>query len=190
MSGLRREQAPRRAAALPARLDHHTLERYEGVWLVLALIMVILLFGGVLASFVSGTYPSLTGESGHHITGVENGRLDPRNFAGTPFATPGVRRNADGTYEGFVVARAFQFEPAVLKVPAGQPIVLHVTSADVLHGFFIEGTNINTTAIPGQVSSFTTTFQRPGLLHVICNEYCGAGHHNMMTRLVVEVAAP
>ena len=181
--------APRPRPEYP-RLDHRTLERYEALWLGIATVMVVLLFAGVLASFLSGTYPSLTGEGGHHISGVQNGRLDPKNLAATPFATPGLRRNADGTYEAFVVAKAFQFEPAVLKVPAGQPITLHVTSVDVLHGFFVEGTNINTTAIPGQVSSFTTTFRRPGTLNVVCNEYCGIGHHNMINRLTVEVAAP
>ncbi|WP_243398519.1 cytochrome c oxidase subunit II [Deinococcus koreensis] len=173
-----------------ARLDHHTLERYETIWLGLSVIMVVLLFVAVLASFVSGTYPSLTGESGHHVAGVRNGRVDPRLLGATPFATPGTRQNADGTYEAFVVARAFQFEPAVLKVPAGQPVTIHVTSADVMHGLMIVGTNINTTVIPGQVSSFTTTFRREGTLDVICNEYCGSGHHGMISRLTVEVGPP
>ncbi|MFK7602278.1 cytochrome c oxidase subunit II [Deinococcus sp. SM5_A1] len=179
--------APRPAGQ---RLDHHTLEKYENIWFGIATVMALFLFVTVLASFFSGTYPSLTGESGHHITGVKNGRLNPKNFAATPFATPGLRQNADGTYEAFVVARAFQFEPAVLKVPVGKPITIHVTSADVLHGYFIEGTNINTTAIPGQVSSFTTTFRRPGTLNVICNEYCGTGHHNMLGGVKVEVQEP
>ncbi|MFC6666219.1 hypothetical protein ACFP9V_13280 [Deinococcus radiopugnans] len=89
-----------------------------------------------------------------------------------------------------MIARAFQFEPAVLKVPVGQPVTIHVTSADVLHGYFIEGTNINATAIPGQVSSFTTTFRRPGTLNLICNEYCGTGHHNMINSVKVEVQEP
>lgn len=179
-----------RVPGAATRLDHHTLERYESAWFVLALVMVVLLFAAVLTSFVSGTSPSLTGEGGHHIAGVRNGRLDPKQLAATPFATPGVRRNADGSLEAFVVARAFQFEPAVLKVPVGEPVTIHVTSADVLHGLMIEGTNVNATVIPGQVSSFTTTFRTPGELDVICNEYCGTGHHNMLSRLQVEVTAP
>ena len=181
---------PSPQGAPPARLDHHTLERYENVWFGIAVVLSVLLFVAVLASFVSGTYPSLTGERGHHLAGVQNGRLDPRNLAATPFATPGLRRNADGTYEAFVVARAFQFDPAVLRVPAYTTVTIHVTSADVMHGYFIEGTTINTTAIPGQVSSFTTTFGAPGPLNVVCDEYCGTGHHNMINRVVVEAPAP
>lgn len=177
-------------APVPApRLDHHTLERYENIWFLIASIMAVLLFVAVLASFFSGTYPSLTGEGGHHIEGVQNGRIDPRNFAGTPFAEPGVRENPDGSLEVFVVGRAYQFQPAVLRVPAGRPVTFHVTSADVLHGYYVEGTNINATAIPGQVSSFTTTFRRAGTRQVICNEYCGTGHHNMINRVIVEPQA-
>lgn len=184
--------SPRSAGpgAAGSRLDHHTLEKYENIWFGIATVMILLLFVTVLASFFSGTYPSLKGEGGHHITGVKNGRLNPKNFAATPFATPGLRQNADGSYEAFVVARAFQFEPAVLKVPVGQPVTIHLTSADVLHGYFIEGTNINATTIPGQVSSFTTTFRRTGTLNVICNEYCGTGHQNMINSVRVEVQEP
>lgn len=168
------------------RLEHHTLERLETIWFGIAVAMLILLFASVTASFVSGTYPALRGEGSHHISGVTNGRLDPRNLAATPFATPGLRENPDGSLEAFVVARAFAFQPAVLRVPAGRPITFHVTSADVLHGYQVGGTNINATAMPGQVASFTTTFDRVGDLGVICNEYCGTGHHNMINRVIVE----
>ncbi|WP_034385767.1 cytochrome c oxidase subunit II [Deinococcus sp. YIM 77859] len=168
------------------RLEHHTLERLENIWLGVAIVMNVLLFTSAIASFVSGTYPSLRGEGGHHITGVQNGRIDPKNIAATPFAKPGLRENPDGTLEAFVVAKAFAFEPTVLRVPAGRPVTFHVTSLDVLHGYQVEGTNINATAIPGQVASFTTTFRRPGTLSTICNEYCGIGHHNMVTRVIVE----
>ncbi|ABF44320.1 cytochrome c oxidase, subunit II [Deinococcus geothermalis DSM 11300] len=168
------------------RLEHHTLERYESVWLGIAAVMAVLLFASTLASFISGTYPALRGEGGHHISGVTNGRLDPRNIAATPFAQPGLRENPDGSLEAFVVAKAFAFEPAVLRVPAGRPVTFHVTSADVMHGYEVAGTNINVTAIPGQVTSFSTTFRQPGTHTTLCNEYCGIGHHNMINRVVVE----
>ena len=74
--------APRSAGQ---RLDHHTLEKYENIWFGIATVMILLLFVTVLASFFSGTYPSLNGEGGHHITGVKNGRLNPKNFAATSF---------------------------------------------------------------------------------------------------------
>ena len=180
---------PSSPAPVP-RLEHHTLERYENIWFGIAVVISVLLFVAVLTSFISGTYSAIQGEGAHHITGVTNGRLDPRNLAATPFAQPGLRENPDGTLEAFVVARAFAFQPAALRVPAGRPVTIHITSADVMHGYQVEGTNINATAIPGQVASFTTTFRRPGTLSLICNEYCGVGHHNMLGRVVVEPAQP
>lgn len=169
------------------RLEHHSLERIENVWFGIAVVLCLLLSVGTLASFISGTYPALSGEGGgHHLPGVENGRLDPKNLAATPFARPGLRENPDGSLEVFVVARAFNFEPAALRVPAGRKITFYVTSADVLHGYGIDGTNINVTAMPGQVASFSTTFRYAGTSSVVCNEYCGTGHHNMISRVIVE----
>ncbi|MFC4427218.1 cytochrome c oxidase subunit II [Deinococcus navajonensis] len=172
------------------RLEHHTLERIETVWLGLATVIALLLFTSVLASFLSGTIPSLSGEGGHQLTGVAKGRLDPKDIASTPFATPGLRENPDGTLEAFVVAKAFAFDPPVLRVPAGRPITFHITSADVMHGYQVEGTNINVNVIPGQVASFTTTFRYTGTRSAVCNEYCGTGHHNMIGRVIIEAPKP
>lgn len=173
----------------PQRLTHHRLERYENTWFGVAAFMSILLFVGVIASFFSGTYPSIKGEgSSHHLSGVTNGRLDPNNLSGTPFEASklGLVQNEDGTYEAFVVGKAFQFQPSNLIVPIGKPITFHITSVDVLHGFYVEGTNINSSVLPGQVSSFTTVFKKKGRLNVICNEYCGTGHHNMLSVVTVK----
>lgn len=172
------------------RLDHHTLELYENIWFGVSVIMSLLLALAVFASFVSGTTPRIEGEggAGHHITGVKNGRINPKNFAGTPFATPGLVKNTDGTYSAFVVGKAFAFDPPVLKVPAGVPVTFYVTSADVMHGYYVEKTNINVNVMPGQVASFTTTFKNLGPLNVVCDEYCGVGHHNMVNKIIVEAA--
>lgn len=170
------------------RLTHHTLEKYENIWFGIAVVLSVMLAVAVLASFFSGTIPRIEGEggAGHHLAGVTNGRINPKNFAGTPFAKPGVVQNEDGSVSVFVVARAFQFDPPVLRLPAGKPVTFHVTSADVLHGYYVEKTNINVSVIPGQVASFTTTFKHPGPLNIICDEYCGVGHHNMLNKIIVE----
>lgn len=174
-----------------SRLDHHTLERYETIWLGIATVMSVLLAVAVFASFLSGTTPRLEDEGGaHHLTGVVNGRIAPKNLAGTPFATPGVVEREDGSVDVFVLAKAFQFEPPVVRVPAGKKVNFYVTSADVLHGYYVETTNINATVVPGQVAAFSTTFRHPGTVNVICDEYCGTGHHNMINKIIVEAPKP
>lgn len=185
-------------SAPPARLDHHALERYETAWLGVAAVMTALLFVGVLASVVSGTSPLLDAGSGHaHDGPIVRGRVDPKNLAATPFAKPGLvvdaagqpLLNDQGTLDAYLVAGNFTFQPAVLRVPAGVPVTLHVTATDVAHGFQVTGTNINAEILPGHVASLTVTFRHPGEQHAICNEYCGVGHHNMITRFVVDPPA-
>lgn len=170
------------------RLTHATMEKYENIWFGVATAMSIMLAVAVFASFLSGTVPRIEGEggAGHHLEGVVNGRINPKNLAGTPFKTPGVVYSADGSQTVFVVARAFAFDPGTIKVKAGVPVTFHITSADVLHGYYVEKTNINVSVIPGQVTSFTTTFKSPGTLNIVCDEYCGTGHHNMLNKIIVE----
>ena len=170
------------------RLTHATMEKYENIWFGVATAMSIMLAVAVFASFLSGTVPRIEGEggAGHHLEGVVNGRINPKNLAGTPFSRPGVTTNEDGSQTVFVVGRAFAFDPGTIKVKAGVPVTFHITSADVLHGYYVEKTNINVSVIPGQVTSFTTTFKSPGTLNIVCDEYCGTGHHNMLNKIIVE----
>jgi cytochrome c oxidase subunit 2 len=85
-----------------------------------------------------------------------------------------------------VVAMMYAFMPADIRVPAGRPVTFRLTSADVTHGFQIVGTNGNTMVVPGYVSQFTTVFREPGEYLIVCNEYCGLGHHVMSAKLIVE----
>jgi cytochrome c oxidase subunit 2 len=59
------------------------------------------------------------------------------------------------------------------------------TTKDVIHGFEMAGTNINMMLEPGYVSEYTTTFDKAGEYLVVCNEYCGAGHHLMSAKIEV-----
>ena len=42
------------------------------------------------------------------------------------------------------------------------PISFRATSPDAIHGFLIEGTNINTMLIPGYISSLPARFDQAG----------------------------
>lgn len=169
------------------RLEHKTLSLYENIWLIIGVLIQVLLFVAVLVSLVSGTSPLIDDNKGghNHLAGVDNGQVDPTNLQATVFGKPGLYRDENGNYSAIVVAKAFAFEPAVLKVPVGERINFHVTAADVVHGYYVHGTNINVDLMPGQVSSFSTTFDTPGKHNVICFEYCGVGHHNMINELIV-----
>ncbi|MBR9988888.1 MAG: cytochrome c oxidase subunit II [Gemmatimonadetes bacterium] len=123
---------------------------------------------------------------GIHLPG-DHGRIDPAQVTTTPpFDAPGVRQLADGRYEAVVIGRAWSFEPAEIRVPAGVEVVFTATTTDVIHGLNVEGTRLNMMLIPGQISQNSYTFKEPGEYLLICHEYCGLGHHMMAGRVIVE----
>jgi heme/copper-type cytochrome/quinol oxidase subunit 2 len=44
--------------------------------------------------------------------------------------------------------------------------------------------------IPGYDYGLKITPNRPGEYRIVCNEFCGVGHHNMLGSIVVEPAEP
>ena len=96
-----------------------------------------------------------------------------------PFSEGSLVQVAPGRYEAHVVARTFSFKPSPLKVPKGSVVDFYLTSKDVVHGFFIEGTNVNIMAVPGAVTYSQARFDEPGKYLILCHEFCGAGHHDM-----------
>lgn len=153
---------------------------YEKAFLIVG-VLVLLACGGALAFATFGMDIHLPGASG---------RVDPERLATTPpFDRPGVRQVAPGRYEVVVVARAWFYTPAEIRVPAGAEVTFIATSGDVLHGFNVEGTRLNMMLIPGQISKNSYTFDEPGEHLLICHEYCGLGHHTMFGRVVVEAGS-
>lgn len=121
---------------------------------------------------------------------TDEGRVNPSAVMTTePFDQPGVRQIDANTYEVVIVARAWSFTPLEVRVPAGAEVIFTATTADVLHGFNVEGTRLNMMLIPGQISRNTHTFDEPGEYLIICHEYCGLGHHLMSGKVIVEPAA-
>lgn len=123
---------------------------------------------------------------GMHLPGVE-GTLDPREVRQTaPFDEPGLREVGEGQYEAVFLGFAWGFQPREITVPAGSEVTFIATATDVIHGFHVEGTRVNFMLIPSQVARQSYTFREPGEHLIICHEFCGAGHHLMYARVIVE----
>lgn len=75
------------------------------------------------------------------------------------------------------------------EVEAGKPVVFAVTSADVNHGFGLYDESgvlvAQVQAMPGYVNRLTHVFEAPGLYQVLCLEYCGLVHHDMISEIEV-----
>lgn len=78
-------------------------------------------------------------------------------------------------------------------VTAGVPVEFHVTSEDVNHGFGIYDPDLRLVAqvqaMPGYQNVLRHTFERPGIYQILCLEYCGLAHHDMVEP-EFEVVAP
>ncbi|MHB1593165.1 MAG: cytochrome c oxidase subunit II [Streptosporangiaceae bacterium] len=78
-----------------------------------------------------------------------------------------------------VVGRCKGGRLPVLVLPSDEPIRVNVTSADVIHGFWITHLRWKIYAYPGHVNSFTVTLRRNGTWVGRCSELCGLFHYQM-----------
>ncbi len=152
------------------------IHRYERWWLTFGMTMLVFFLALIgLAAFADNINPP-----------SDMQQIDPTKVSQTPpFDKPGLRKLADGSYEAYYVAEVFEFNPQRLTIPAGSKVTFYVTSADVVHGFFIPDTDINMMAVPGWVNEESHTFKHAGEYLLICHEYCGIGHQNMFAKIEV-----
>lgn len=154
----------------------HVIERYERAWILfgLGMITVFIILIGYMMLSMGNTNP------------VSVERVDATKVrVEGDFANPRVEQ-VGNEYVAYVQAFAFGYLPMDMKFKAGRKVTFYITSPDVLHGFHIEETNINVQVIPGEVAKVSYTFKKPGEYKLICNEYCGIGHANMISKIVVE----
>ena len=85
----------------------------------------------------------------------------------------------------YLKASMFMFYP-VLKLKKGAEYRLHVSSMDVQHGFSLQPMNMNFQILPGYDHVLTITPTKAGDYMVVCNEFCGPGHHTMTGKIIVE----
>lgn len=160
------------------------IHRYEKLWLVASLLLIV----GFIATV---TYGALG--VGVEMVGDEGGTVDAVDPTASPnFEEPGVYRTGENEYAVYVIARQFAFQPGTgepIRVPAGSTVTFYITSTDVIHGFEVAGTNVNVMAIPGQIAKITVRFEEPATYGIVCNEFCGAGHHTMAGQLIVVPAS-
>ena len=153
------------------------IHTYERLWLAGAMVLIV----GFVATI---TYGSV----GLGIVMIDDDEdvLAPDEIdEDERFADPGVEQVGDDEFEAHVVALTFIYQPDSIEIPANREVTFHVTSRDVIHSFTVVGTNVNTMVVPGEVSTMTVEFEEPGEYGIVCNEYCGAQHHDMEAELVV-----
>lgn len=71
-----------------------------------------------------------------------------------------------------------------LVMPAGECVMLRITSRDVIHSFWIPRLNGKRDAVPGRVHTLRMEADQPGMYAGQCTEFCGLSHANMKMDVV------
>ncbi len=87
--------------------------------------------------------------------------------------------------DAYLQASMWRWYP-ILRLRQGQTYRLHVSSTDLQHGFSLLPMNMNFQVLPGYDHVLTITPTLPGSFSVVCNEFCGIGHHMMTGKILVE----
>jgi cytochrome c oxidase subunit 2 len=154
------------------------VERVERKWLSLSIGIIVLLAG--MAAFTGihqATMPQARVETVDPTTLHIRGEFVESNL--------GSAVEPDGSVTVRAIGQQYSFAPQCMVVPTQTPITFRATSADVVHGLLIEGTNINTMLVPGYISSATAQFDKPGKHLMPCQEFCGVGHEGMWGKIEV-----
>ncbi|MCJ2183169.1 cytochrome c oxidase subunit II [Novosphingobium sp. 1949] len=94
------------------------------------------------------------------------------NVPGQPEVNPGTREVGTKPWDG----------PSHLEVdnrlvvPAGEPIRLQITAADVIHSFAVPSLWFKLDAVPGRINEKVLFVEKPGVYYGQCSELCGAKH--------------
>jgi cytochrome c oxidase subunit 2 len=76
-------------------------------------------------------------------------------------------------------------ESDILRLPVNRSVVLHMTSKDVIHSFWVPEFRQKQDVVPGIHPTLHITPNRVGTYPVICTELCGLGHALMRSRVIV-----
>lgn len=66
-----------------------------------------------------------------------------------------------------------------LVIPTGTPVLLRITSRDVIHSYWIPALNGKRDAVPGRLQTLRMEADEPGIYVGQCTEFCGLSHARM-----------
>jgi cytochrome c oxidase subunit 2 len=76
-----------------------------------------------------------------------------------------------------------------IHIPTGEPVLVKLVGADVIHSFWIPALTGKTDTIPGQTNIAWLQTGRPGVYHGQCAEFCGVQHAHMGLDVVAQPPA-
>ncbi len=162
------------------------VERTEVIWIAIAFVWGLIMFSTMIAWHVYGQQ-NLANEAYRVVpdayvakveAAAEKYKVGEEGDSGVPVVHPPPGGDV------YLLGRIWQWWP-VLELEKGQTYRLHLSSADWQHGFSLQPVNINIQVHPGYEMILTMTPSEAGEFGIVCNEFCGIGHHTMTGRIRV-----
>lgn len=162
--------------------SHHeaaaTAAHTERQWAIVSIVIVVAV---TLLAVVAGIHRATMPQP--RVETIDPSRL---HLAGEFIESNlGSALEPDGSVTVRAIGQQYSFTPACILVPAQTPITLRATSADVIYGILVQGTNINTMLVPGYISEQSMRFEKTGDYLMPCQEFCSFGHEGMWGRVQV-----
>jgi len=162
------------------------IERTELIWITIALVWALFMFFMMPYWHIVGKQ-NLSNEA-YRITADQFAKKT-EDFAAkytvrkeTSNEIPVVRPPAGSDI--YMLGRLWEWWP-ILELKKGEKYRLHLSSLDWQHGFSLLPENINVQVHPDYELVMTITPTSSGTFTVVCNEFCGIGHHTMVGRIYV-----
>lgn len=163
---------------------NHRIQRVELVWIAVAFLWGLVMFFMMVWWHATGeqnlateTYRTTPNAFYAKVEGsVAEWRV--RDLNGVPVVKPPAGADV------YMIGRMWLWYPA-LELERGQSYRLHLSSLDLQHGFSLQPININVQVHPGYEHVLTVTPNAAGEYSIVCNEFCGLGHHTMLGKIFV-----
>jgi cytochrome c oxidase subunit 2 len=163
------------------------IDRVEIVWVSIALIWCLFMFFMMPYWHVTGkqnvsneayrTTPEIFAKKAQAV--VDQYTVRTETEQNIPVVHPPVGSDV------YLIARLWQWWP-IFEFEKGKSYRVHISSMDWQHGFSLQPENINLQILPGYEMVVTLTPNKTGSFSIVCNEYCGIGHHTMLGKIYVK----
>jgi cytochrome c oxidase subunit 2 len=163
---------------------HEPIEKVELTWIIVAFLWGLFMFFFMIAWHFIGQQ-NLNSEVYRITPSAYEQKVEEfakkyqvREEKGVPVVRPPAGSDI------YILGRLWQWWP-ILELEQGKSYRFHISSIDWQHGFSLQPTNINLQVHPGYEHVITLTPTESGEFGIICNEFCGIGHHQMTGKIYV-----
>lgn len=180
------------------KANYHGVQSHASTWLELAVaaIEVLLLLGFAIPLWAKVVDTGMPDENDPNVTAI---RVTGEQFLWT--ARYAGEDGIFGTRDYKLVSQEnkFGYDPRdphgkddftapqnVIHAPAGKPVIIHLTSLDVIHSFAAHALRVQQDCLPGMSVPVHFVANTPGTYAVTCAQLCGSGHYRMRANITID----